>query len=245
MARSSGRGGLHDHAFCGGGDQPDLDHAAGEPGASSSSIQRPALHRHDSLNALKRSSPTRPAAGGGDDAVRACLSAYRGTLAPERPSAPAATTSTPPSSASMTARRPAWLEASDCVRRACHRLRVTRRRASRRQQLNLLPPPIASQDLPGERNTLLSTDEHLHGGCGRGLPDRPLHHHLPGAMRVASRTISYLKHQHHVSGDVRGALHRHPDHQSVHRAGQNPGEQRNPDPAWLARHHAERDAGRG
>src|ERR1700733_4370077 len=50
---------------------------------------------------------------------------------------------------------PAWLEASDWCAAHVIRLRVNPAQGLATQQLNLLPPPIASQDTPGERNTLL------------------------------------------------------------------------------------------
>jgi phage tail sheath gpL-like len=50
---------------------------------------------------------------------------------------------------------PAWLEASDWCAAHVVRLRVNPAQGVATQQLNLLPPPIASQDTPGERNTLL------------------------------------------------------------------------------------------
>ena len=50
---------------------------------------------------------------------------------------------------------PAWLEASDWCAAHVIRLRVNPAQGLATQPLNLLPPPIASQDTPGERNTLL------------------------------------------------------------------------------------------
>jgi phage tail sheath gpL-like len=50
---------------------------------------------------------------------------------------------------------PAWLEASDWCAAHVIRLRVNPAQGVSTQALNLLPPPIASQDDPGERNTLL------------------------------------------------------------------------------------------
>ena len=50
---------------------------------------------------------------------------------------------------------PAWLEASDWCAAHVTRLRVNPAQGVSTQPLNLLPPPIASQDDPGERNTLL------------------------------------------------------------------------------------------
>jgi phage tail sheath gpL-like len=50
---------------------------------------------------------------------------------------------------------PAWLEASDWCAAHVIRLRVNPAQGVATQPLNLLPPPIASQDTPGERNTLL------------------------------------------------------------------------------------------
>ena len=50
---------------------------------------------------------------------------------------------------------PAWLEASDWCAAHVIRLRVNPAQGLATQALNLLPPPIASQDTPGERNTLL------------------------------------------------------------------------------------------
>ena len=50
---------------------------------------------------------------------------------------------------------PAWLEASDWCAAHVIRLRVNPAQGVSTQPLNLLPPPIASQDTPGERNTLL------------------------------------------------------------------------------------------
>jgi phage tail sheath gpL-like len=50
---------------------------------------------------------------------------------------------------------PAWLEASDWCAAHVIRLRVNPAQGISTQPLNLLPPPIASQDTPSERNTLL------------------------------------------------------------------------------------------
>ena len=50
---------------------------------------------------------------------------------------------------------PAWLEASDWTAAHVIRLRVNPAQGVSTQPLNLLPPPIADQDTPGERNTLL------------------------------------------------------------------------------------------
>jgi len=50
---------------------------------------------------------------------------------------------------------PAWLEASDWCAAHVIRLHVNPAQGLATQALNLLPPPIASQDTPGERNTLL------------------------------------------------------------------------------------------
>ena len=50
---------------------------------------------------------------------------------------------------------PAWLEASDWCAAHVIRLRVNPAQGVSTQPLNMLPPPIASQDTPGERNTLL------------------------------------------------------------------------------------------
>ena len=50
---------------------------------------------------------------------------------------------------------PAWLEAADWCAAHVIRLRVNPAQGVSTQALNMLPPPIASQDTPGERNTLL------------------------------------------------------------------------------------------
>ena len=50
---------------------------------------------------------------------------------------------------------PAWLEASDWCAAHVIRLRVNPAQGVSTQPLNLLPPPIANHDTPGERNTLL------------------------------------------------------------------------------------------
>jgi phage tail sheath gpL-like len=50
---------------------------------------------------------------------------------------------------------PAWLEAADWCAAHVIRLRVNPAQGVFTQALNMLPPPIASQDTPGERNTLL------------------------------------------------------------------------------------------
>jgi phage tail sheath gpL-like len=50
---------------------------------------------------------------------------------------------------------PAWLGASDWCAAHVIRLRVNPAQGVATQPLNLLPPPIASQDTPGERNTVL------------------------------------------------------------------------------------------
>jgi phage tail sheath gpL-like len=50
---------------------------------------------------------------------------------------------------------PAWLEAADWCAAHVIRLRVNPAQGVSTQALGLLPPPVASQDTPGERNTLL------------------------------------------------------------------------------------------
>ena len=50
---------------------------------------------------------------------------------------------------------PAWLEAADWCAAHVIRLRVNPAQGVSTQALNMLPPPIASQDTPSERNTLL------------------------------------------------------------------------------------------
>ena len=85
---------------------------------------------------------------------------------------------------------PAWLEASDWCAAHVIRLRVNPAQGLATQPLNLLPPPIASQDTAGgAQHPAVRRHEHVHGGCGRGLPDRPLDHHLSEQCAAASRTI--------------------------------------------------------
>ena len=65
---------------------------------------------------------------------------------------------------------PAWLEASDWCAAHVIRLRVNPAQGVSTQPLNMLPPPIASQDTPGERNTLLFDGlSHLHGHARRSV----------------------------------------------------------------------------
>ncbi len=75
--------------------------------------------------------------------------------APGRPSAPARNDQHATILGFYDSPTPAWLEASDWCAAHVIRLRVNPAQGLATQALNLLPPPIASQDTPGERNTLL------------------------------------------------------------------------------------------
>ena len=177
-------------AFSGGATNPVLDHAAVEPRRPALRLHRPALHRHDQPECVA-DVPLRCVGplGGGDDAVRArLLGLSRHLQRPDhlrhRPQRPARD-------------HPRLLRQPDAgvaggvrlVRRACHPAAGQPGAGPRDAAAQ---PAAAADRLAGHagraQHPAVRRHQHLHGGCGRGVPDRPLDHHLSEQRRAASRT---------------------------------------------------------